>query len=361
MLKKAKTIRVAMLASTHSTKDARIYRREARALAENGYSVTIALLSNEPLPDPEEGINWILFKKPSNRFLRIAVAIKFLFISADIFHLHDIELAHLIPIFRILGKRVIFDVHEFFPEGIRAKKWVPKPLKGLVGLCVAIWERCFLSFANQIIVVTSYIGNKFPKHRVVRNFPIYRNQDISDDIRKKSIIYVGVMYPERLVSNMIEVGRYVKDMGFEVEIYGPAHNLDIDELKKRAAQYSNVTFQPEKISYDITRQKFNEAMFGLCLFDDSPRMTRSFPNKVFEYIAHGAIPIITPIKSILDFLEDGQHAIVVEGGDPKIIAERIESLADTDTLRKKGREILKNRFNWDIEKEKLLDVYKQLL
>ena len=359
---------ICMLASTHNSKDARIYRREAISLRDAGYDVVIALMYNDVLPKAEQGITWVSVERPKNRFKRIFRGFALLRLAlrtgADIFHFHDIEILHLMPILKLLGKKTIFDVHEPFAEKIMNKKWVPNILRSFLWFSVSLWQKFFSLFADRFVLTSEMLLPMFPAKRteIVLNFPIF-SDNISTKDKKNLIIYIGVMYPERMVEEMVEVGNYLDELDIKLEIYGPSHKLPLEKISQRVSQLEKVDFVPELLPYEQAKTKFESAMFGLCLLRNEPHMQKSFPIKVFEYMSWGVIPIVTNIDSIAELIDDNKNCLHVHDGNPKVIAQRIKDLIGQPEklkfIQENCLESIKTRYNWDMEKEKLLKLYSQ--
>ena len=102
--------------------------KECVTLQKNGYDMNLVIadgLGNETKYD----VKIIDVGKPINRFSRIFITTIKVFLKAkkldaDIYHFHDPELAPICLFFRLLGKPVIFDVHENIGEQIKDKQWL---------------------------------------------------------------------------------------------------------------------------------------------------------------------------------------------------------------------------------------------
>ena len=93
------------------------------------------------------------------------------------------------------------------------------------------------------------------------------------------------------------------------------------------------------------------------------RYTVGLPTKAFEYLAT-RLPIIisdsTYWKEIF-----GECALFVNPYNPKEIAEKILYLLDDSDKAKKlgnnGRRLVEEKYSWEAEQKKLLDIYKRVL
>jgi len=90
----------------------------------------------------------------------------------------------------------------------------------------------------------------------------------------------------------------------------------------------------------------------------------ALPNKIFEYMA-AALPIVASNFPLWKEIIEGNHCgICVNPLDPKEIARVIEYLIEHPEEAKKmgenGRKAVLEKYNWENESKKLLDVYKGL-
>ena len=121
-------MKVCHLSSVHPRNDIRIFLKECISLKDAGYDLSYVVADG--LGDDEiQTIKIFDVGKPKHRFTRIffsslKVIIKGATIKADVYHFHDPELALFCLVYRILGKKVIFDVHENVVEQIQDKTWL---------------------------------------------------------------------------------------------------------------------------------------------------------------------------------------------------------------------------------------------
>ena len=121
-------VTVAHLTSVHSVSDGRIYHKECCSLYKAGYDVV--LVGNGESFDDPNGPRIIGIQHSQNRLVRIPLTwIKVLRAGlrtkAVLFHLHDPELIPMGLILKVLGKRVIFDSHEFYVRTMMVKDIFP--------------------------------------------------------------------------------------------------------------------------------------------------------------------------------------------------------------------------------------------
>ncbi len=92
--------------------------------------------------------------------------------NADLYHLHDPELLPGGILLRLLGKRVVFDIHEDLPKQIRIKPWIHRRLVRfwvwIAQLFDALVSRFFDGGGGDPEIGGKYRGSRIV---VVQNFP----------------------------------------------------------------------------------------------------------------------------------------------------------------------------------------------
>jgi len=134
-------VKVCHLTSAHSRYDIRIFIKECRSLAINGYDVTL-IVNDDKDDEILDGVRIVStkykYKNRIDRFIRSRKKLldKAIEIDASIYQLHDPDLLPIGNKLKSLGKKVIFDSHEDVPQQIKDKEWIPKILRNLISNCM---------------------------------------------------------------------------------------------------------------------------------------------------------------------------------------------------------------------------------
>ena len=164
--------KICFLTSVHPAFDARIFYKEAKTLAKAGYSVT--LIAQHSKDEIVDGVRIIALPKPRNRLFRIfgttwrmfRLALKQ---TADVYHFHDPELIPVGIVLRLLGKKVIYDVHEDVPQQILCKEWIGSTwIKKCVASIVHIIEQIGVAVFTRVVAATPDIANKVHFSKILR-------------------------------------------------------------------------------------------------------------------------------------------------------------------------------------------------
>ena len=114
-----------------------------------------------------------------------------------------------------------------------------------------------------------------------------------------------------------------------------------------------------------TRRLLARARLGLAVLHPTRAYLEVLPTKVFEYMSAG-IPVIAsnfPLWS--ELVEGNSCGLVVDPTDPSAISRCIEYLlthpAEAEEMGRRGRQAVLDRYNWEAEGRKLVDMYETRL
>ena len=363
--------KVCILTTGHQALDIRIFYKECKSLVESGYRVY--LIAGCVKDESVSGINIISLDPGGGRAYRFLVkgwaalgkAIK---LNAEVYHFHDPDLIPAGLLLKLLGKKVIYDVHEDVPKDILSKEWIGSYR---IRKIVSFLFRQLLKFSNlffdRIIAATPGISKEFPENKtiVLRNVPYYTFMDsIKPDTVIKtvpSVIYAGGLTVIRGIREIIEaVG--LLDGSVELWLLGWFEDSDYEKECKSLDGWRHVKFFGVR-SLEETYAIMKRADIGIVNFLPVPNSVESLPNKVFEYLTC-RLPVIMSDFAYWKELF-GTCAVFTDPADPADIAGKIKILAESPELRTKlileGRRMIENEYSWESESKKLTQLYKNLM
>jgi len=362
--------KVVHLTSAHQDGDVRIFHKECVSLAQAGYEV-YQLIPNTK-SRLEKGVQIVSFDFPvSSRFKRMFFLVKEIFkkaieIDADVYHLHDPELLRIAIKLKKKGKKVIYDAHEDVPRDIMTKDYIPKFLRKIVSARFEKFENRIASKVDGVITATPFICERFIKINSntldINNFPLSEEIQTSDsdwNNRKNKVCYIGGLTKIRGVKEMV-IGADLANA--PLFLAGEFRDVIREEVTQ-SKEWKNVT-ELGILNRNECLELKNKCIAGLVIFHPVPNHTDSQPNKIFEYMASGLPVIGSNFPLWKKIIEDGACGICVDPKSPEEIANAIKFILENPDKAKlmgeNGKRLVKEIYNWDIEKKKLVDFYKRL-
>lgn len=363
--------RVMHLSSVHPWDDNRIFRRECMSLARHGYDVTLVATGTGP-PAADGGVHLVVHERPTMRVRRMVTGVARVLwtawrAKADVYHLHDPELAPIIPLLKLRGARVVYDAHEDLPVQLLSKPYLPWWSRRAISLGATALCAFVDRTADQVVSATPRIAERFSSPALVRNYPeLLPGVDgtTTYDAREHVVVYVGGMAPARGAQVMVDAFA-AADLppDWSLWLIGPhSPSTLIDELSGRPG-WSRVVHHG-RIPPLEARALVSRARIGLVLFQPTPAHVDAMPTKLFEYMAAGIPVIASDFPLWRDIVTDAGCGLLVDPTDARAVADAIETLASdpvaAERMGASGRAAALERLNWEREEHTLLSVYSQL-
>ncbi|WOD12593.1 glycosyltransferase family 4 protein [Pseudomonas sp. NyZ704] len=294
---------------------------------------------------------------------------KALALEGDIYHLHDPELLPVAVKLKALGKRVIFDSHEDFPADIMSKPYLGKAARILVSTGFSVYERRVCKKLDYIISATPAIKNKFNAIGCssidINNYPL--SEELADllpwDADRDTVCYIGAMTSIRGVPQLVDAMQEVRTPS-RLALVGRFTEAKTGEICKSNKGWHKVE-EHGFLDRNAVRSIMSRSFAGLVTFLPAPNHVDAQPNKMFEYMSAG-IPVIgSHFPLWKEIIEGNNCGICVDPEMPASIAEAISYLAENQQLAKQmganGRQAVLQKYNWDSEALKLIDLYERIL
>ena len=167
--------KIVHLTSVHRPFDVRIFDKHCRTSVEAGYRVVLVAVHDSDVKI--NGVELKAISPPRGRFSRMTRTAFHVFReawkqSADLYVIHDAELLPWARLMTLLGKTVIYDMHENVPKDLLSKSWIPKALRRPLSSTMRMLERILIGRMPVIFAESSYVDDyPWVKQAIVaRNF-----------------------------------------------------------------------------------------------------------------------------------------------------------------------------------------------
>ena len=366
------SMKICHLTSVHIPFDTRIFYKECASLLRAGYEVH--LVAPHERDETVGGIHIHAAPVYTSKLARMlfapwAVFGKALALDARIYHFHDPELIPAGLVLRLLGRTVIYDVHEDYPETVPTKRVIPVFLRGAAGRIIELLERFTAPWFNAVVAVTPTIHERFRSYgaqtEAVFNYPVIgRRREKSWDSLENTVCYIGSIAANRCIREIIEaVGFAGEKTLLRLELAGSFASASLEREIRELPEFSRVDYRGF-LNRNEVDDLLGRVKCGLILVYPEPRYMVAYPSKLFEYMGAG-IPVVAsdfPLwRSIIEKVECG---LLVDPQSPRAIAEAILWLLDhpreAEAMGNRGREAVERNYRWDIEEKKLISLYAGL-
>jgi len=368
--------------------DSRV-QKEALILSKKGYEVTVFSLKDKGVkgierikgfkisqislftrPLPKTPIFWLI------KYIEFVVKVIILgyMRKSAIYHAHDLNT--LIPAYivaKLRGAKLIYDSHELWSREVA----LPLPY---------LWkqvEKHLILKADAVIVANKERAKILEKDYklgekpiVVMNCPFYHKPIKSDKLPKllnidnktrEIVLYQGGIGRDRCAEELISACKYFKK-GVILIFIGPIREDYQKKLAKKIKKETvghKVYFLPPVPSYELPNYT-SSANIGIVLYHNTSwNNYYCAPNKLFEYLMQGLPVIASNFPGMKEIVEGEQIGLCVNPTDSIQIAKAINEILDDKhkykMMRRNALKASKEKYNWEIESQKLLKVYESLL
>jgi glycosyltransferase involved in cell wall biosynthesis len=364
--------------SAHDDDDSRVFHRACVSLAAAGYEVHLIATSKAAVPYLRSGVHVHPLPMVGRRerlLRRSRVASLAAGLKPDLFHVHEPEL--LGPTLRRAeGRPVLWDVHESYMDVLMQRDWIPRWLRPTVRRTWDRRERSMLLGCAGVVAATEPIAGRYRELHsrvcVVANYP--RRPTDANPSRVPgdgpTCAFAGSLSPDRGLFEVIEAlgilrsrgtlvrlalaGRPVAD-GFLRSLFDRARDRGVEGL----VSYHGVLPKEEVARFH------GAATLGVVTYLPTGNSIAGLPTKLLECMSLGLPVVFSDFPVYREVAGVTGAGIPVDPKDCVQIADAIEALVKNPGAAKamgdRGSRAVRERFNWEAEWPKLLEMYRLVL
>ena len=387
-------MKILMVVESVFTGDTRV-ENEAISLISEGHEVCILCYSTTHKSSVEFYKNIKLYRIGISKFIKkssvAALSFPFYFNfwknhikkildseNYNIIHVHDLPL---ISICYDIAKRsnlnLVLDLHENYPA-LMAISEHTRTISGRLLCSIRKWkayEKKYIGKVNNIIVVIEEAKERLIKLgadagniKIVSNYLKIENYS---QFRKKSrkdhkivFVYLGGVTYHRGLQYVMEAAHILHDLSdrFDIKIIGDGRYSDNLRMMIKKYGLKNIFFTGWLSEYEAF-ENLADGDVALIPHIKSDHTDNTIPHKLFFYMHYG-FPVISsdcnPIKRIL---EESGSGITFPSGDAESLAHIMKKfITDPSVIEryKTSGDLVKTKYNWKNEAEKLLSLYQEL-
>lgn len=324
--------KIAVVSTVHTTWDTRIYFKQITSLRKQFDVIYLTPTEEKQYPA------WIrpLYKSSSKlgRILtHLSLAYKLPLRDISLYIFHDPELLPLSLLLKIIGRKVIWDMHEDTYSDIYTKRYLSDFSKKILSSIYRFVQELAIEKLDGFILAEDSYGNYFSdedKYCIIHNYPLVEEarKNISNEKRENTVLYIGSITENRGIFKMIESISLVKHKINNIELH-LIGNFDEQGLLERVSEIIEEKDLKENVILygrvkNIDAYKIMaKCKIGLAVLQPEPNFEKSLPTKLFEYITLG-IPVIASNFSLWqEIVTSNSIGEVVDPQNSQAISEKI--------------------------------------
>lgn len=376
-----KRYRICFLSSMHRRDDKRVHYKEARSLASAGFDVLHICPGPESGLDEEDGVQ-VRSYVPQEGLIGRVLQLRYLYrlaveIDADAYHCNEVDSWIVGVALKIIrNKRCVFDVHEHYPSTLAQSRF-PRILQPIVVSLVRFVYRILTPFTDRLVFAKRTVEQDFksPPEKValVRNFAPYEAADREFVRRTRrngdpmTVVHLGLFnkvrgWPQVLAA----VSRSDNNVGLLV--IGSINDGSEKEFRSRVRDLGleGRVSLIEWLPFDQAFEHLLNSDVGLVAFQPHIQNNAfAMPHKLFDYMAAG-LSVILPRQAVevAPIVEDVGCGLLVDTSDPDDLARAIAHLnrfpEEARRMGERGREAVRQTYNWEAEAKRLISMYEHL-
>ena len=359
---------------SYSRYDPLMFERQGKSLIQAGYKVTYIVCDDKP-NEVVDGIEICSTNfNPKNRYQRFFLVKRKLLhvalsVDADIYQISDPQLISCVNVLKKHGKKVIFNMREYYPDMLKSKSYIPKYLRPSVALLYKFLQKKSLKKYDAVFVVTTWILEivkkewNIEKSYLLTNFPIVDKKfclSYEEYQKRENILcYEGTIYKSSRQENVFKALEHIPDVHYLL-----AGKIDENSFYIKDLPYwKNVEFVDGFTSKELKKILRRSTMANV--FRDFGKHDGSLGViKIFECM-EAALPVLMADVPLYRFIVSKYHCgICVNPNDPVQIERAIRYLIDNKReaylMGQNGRRAVLEEYNWENQAKKYIQVIKEL-
>jgi len=368
--------------------------KEIKSLSEAGYKVLVICNQYNKELNPTYGyceikrinalfksvmlnriINFPIFFNPRYLTLIFKSIVRF---KPAFIHAHDLPMVPLALLFgKLFRLPVIFDMHENYPEALKAFQ-----KKGVINFLLKnykaakLLEKFCIKKSYAIITVVEENSERLIKQGVdsekiylVSNtvdLDTFATEPIDENIIEKYrnkivLLYAGYVTPERGLDVVVRGMSFLKEKLTSAKLLIIGNGISVPTLKKLISELSLNDFVEfiEWPGHDKLSSYFKVARIFISPQPQCEFWDTTIPHKLFEYMSKSKPVLAADSKAIKRVIEETNSGMTYETGNPENFSTKVlEILSSNIPFGENGLKAVKKTYNWEKDSKVLIKLYK---
>lgn len=301
--------------------------------------------------------------------------------KADVYHCSGFDaLAIAVPIKILTGRKLVYDCFEHYPYQFTAPALHKTIRQSIIWNFVLCLENALAKLSDYILVVPSYddiLLDRFKRFKknstsLIWNLPpinlLDKKQQINQIAKDKVVLHVGGISEDNGALKLLEATSkvVVKFPDVKVLMVGPTDMLQkLSEYTRSLGIEKNVDIL-KPVPYSDVWKIYSCADISVILYQPTFWTLRTMASeKLFESMLFSLPIVVSDFPGLRKIVQTCNSGILVDPTDPEEISKEIARLLKDSSLSRRlgrnGRDAVLERYNWEVEERKLINVYSNLL
>jgi glycosyltransferase involved in cell wall biosynthesis len=366
----------------HPANDKRVFDKEAAYLASAGFSVLHICPGKQTNVFHKKGVQILTYPMPAGIKGRIRQLLMLYRLArdedADVYHCNEVDSWGVGVALKILhGKLCIFDVHEHYPSTFAESRF-PRWFQPLVASFVRLTFRLLTPFTDRIVLAKHSVSADFhmpdSKKILVQNYTPLAGLNFSNvafPAPQKSfytVVHLGLFSKVRGWPQVLDALSKMKHKNVHLQVIGEINDGSRVEFEQRVATLglSERVEIFEWMPYDEAFSYLLNADIGIIAFQPGVQNhVYAMPHKMFDYMAAALVVALPSFAvEVAPVVEESECGVLIDPADPQDIASKLDALVGAPEVMRemglRGKEAVRNRYNWEAEAARLIEMYKEL-
>jgi glycosyltransferase involved in cell wall biosynthesis len=295
-------------------------------------------------------------------------------LNPDLYHVHEPELLGPV-IYRSGSRPVIWDVHESYLDVLMDRRWIPRWMRPLARSAWDLRERTLIRRCAGVVAATERVAERYRAFHdnvvTVANYPDLNELEALPPVSRDAAtcVYAGAIVPNRGLPRVFAALALLRGRGLTVRL-ALAGRCDEHYLRALFGELERLGVR-DLVCYHGVLTKRDALLLqqaaGIGLIPGLPvgNNLAAVPVKMVECMALGLPVIFSDFPSHREVAGLSGAGIAIDPTSAEQIADAIERLVKNPDLAcrmgENGIRAVRERFNWGVERAKLLDLYRTIL
>ena len=362
------------LTGLYKRHDSLMFERQGKSLVESGFRVMYVVCDDMP-NETIDGIEIIStgFKPKSrwDRFLHTKkVVLKAaLSVDADVFQISDPELISLVRPLKRHGRKVVFNMREYYPDMLRRKHYIPKYFRNIVsGMYERIIRKTLKKYDVVFVASSKILSMAKEKWKVsevylLPNFPrVNKEYALSYReycARRDVLCYEGTIYKSSRQENVFKALESMPNVHYIL-----AGKIDENYSYIKELPYWKKVEFINGFKLEDLKEIFAKSTMANVFRDFGKNDGSLGVIKIFECMEAALPVLLADVPLYRDMVQKYHCGICVNPNDVQQIKEAIcflvKNKREAYEMGQNGRKAVLEEYNWESQAKKYISIIKSL-